>query len=357
MGWRALDLATVRMGNSAARADGMGRAVIDHLAWMQQRNYAVGTVQGRAHYLRCFCAWCEERGLERPGEVSKQVLERYRQHLYHRRKENGEPLSFRQQYYYLHAVRIWFRWLARQNRILYNPASELEMPKLDRRLPQAVLSIEEVEEVMRQPNLADPLGLRDRAILEVLYSTAIRKAELIGLTVWDIDRAAGTLMVRQGKGHKDRHVPIGERALAWLDRYERDARPLMIFDLSQDTLFLTKRGEPLGSTGLGEQVAAYVRAGGSGKRGSCHLFRHTCATLMLEGGADIRYIQELLGHSSLLSTQVYTRVSIRKLKEVHERTHPGAQNRPQSRVGEVVSAEELLATLDAEATEELAELA
>jgi integrase/recombinase XerD len=337
--------------------DGMGRAMTDHLRWMQERNYSEQTVEGRAFYLGRFNTWCEDRSLLRPTDVSRPVLERYRHHLFTRRGRSGEPLTFRGQYLHLHAVRMFFRWAARQNRILYNPASELEMPKLEWRLPKAVLSVSEAEAVMRQPNLLDPLGLRDRAILEVLYSTAIRRTELCGLTVWDLNTELGTLLVRQGKGKRDRMVPIGDRAVAWVEKYLADVRPMLLHDLAEDALFLTKRGEPLNPDQLSPAVAAYVDAADVGKKGSCHLFRHTCATQMLEGGADIRFIQEMLGHASIASTQVYTKVSIRKLKQVHAATHPAAANVRQERLdlGDV-DAEDLLSSLAAEAAEEAAVL-
>ncbi|MGH8302068.1 MAG: site-specific tyrosine recombinase XerC [Steroidobacteraceae bacterium] len=325
--------------------DGLGRAVRDHLNWLRLRNYSESTLAGRAFYLKRFVEWCAERSLSRPTEVSRQILERYRQHLFHRRTEDGRPLSARNQYMHLHAVRMMFRWAVRQNRVLYNPAADLELPRLEKRLPRNVLTAREAEAVLARPNLTDPLGLRDRAVLEVLYSTGIRRLELCCLTVWDLDRELGTVLVRQGKGKKDRYVPIGERAVVWVDRYLADARPLLVFDLSEDALFLTKRGEPLNPAQLSQAVGAYIAEADVGKRGGCHLFRHTCATLMLEGGADIRYIQELLGHSSIVSTQVYTRVSIRKLKQVHNATHPAALNRRAVDIDLDSSEEELLSSL------------
>jgi integrase/recombinase XerD len=302
----------------------MHAEVHDHLEWLRMRNYSAQTVAGRRLYLERFCAWCDERSLTRAGEITRPILERYRHHLYVRRKSDGAPLSFRSQYLSLHAVRMFFRWLVRDGRIGANPASELEMPKLDWRLPRTTLSAAEAEAVLAQPNLLDPLGLRDRAILEVFYSTAMRRMELVNLLVWDVDAARGTVFIRLGKGRRDRVVPISERALRWVERYRQEVRPLLVWDDSEDHLFLTKRGEPLTPTPLGTDVARYVEAAAIGKRGSCHLWRHTCATLMLEGGADIRFVQEMLGHASIQSTQVYTRVSITKLKQVHAATHPGA---------------------------------
>jgi len=227
-------------------------------------------------------------------------------------------------------VRAWFKWLTKNNHILYNPASELELPRLERRLPKHVLTIREAETVLAVPNPAEALGLRDRAILETLYSTGIRRMEVINLKLYDMDVDRGTLMVRQGKGNKARMVPIGARALAWIDKYLTEVRPRLIVDPNNVTLFLTHLGEGFTRNRLTQMVREYVDAADIGKRGSCHLFRHTMATLMLENGADVRFIQAMLGHAKLETTQIYTQVSIRKLKEIHEATHPAKLERSNS---------------------------
>jgi integrase/recombinase XerD len=198
------------------------------------------------------------------------------------------------------------------------------LPRLERRLPRHVLTAEEVEQVLLGPHLGDGIGVRDRAILEVFYSTGIRRMELVNLSVWDLDQERGTLMVRQGKGKKDRMVPIADRAIAWIERYLRQVRPSLVMPPDEGTLFLTNLGESLTPSRLTQLVREYVNGAELEKHGACHLFRHTMATLMLEGGADIRYIQEMLGHVELSTTQIYTQVSIKKLKAVHELTHPGA---------------------------------
>ena len=285
------------------------------------------TVENRHLYLCYFIQWAEDRGITRPNEVTKPILERYQRFLYHYRKKDGQPLSFRSQHSRLIPIRAWFKWLTRNNHILYNPASELELPRLERRLPKHVLTIREAETVMRVPNLADPLGIRDRAILEVLYSTGIRRMEVIGLKLYDIDVDRGTLMIRQGKGKKDRMVPIGGRALGWIDKYIVEVRHSLILDPNDTTLFLTHLGEAFTANRLTQMVREYVDAANIGKRGSCHLFRHTMATLMLENGADVRFIQAMLGHAKLETTQIYTQVSIRKLKEIHDATHPARLER------------------------------
>lgn len=332
-------------------------------AWQREKNYSERTVENREDALRHFIAWADARGLTRPQEITKPILERYQRHLFLYRKKDGEPLSTRSQHVRTTPLKALFKWLARGNHILYNPASELELPRMERRLPRHILNIGEVEAVLAVPDLATPIGLRDRAILETLYSTGIRRMELINLHLGDVDAERGTVMVRQGKGKKDRMIPIGTRALQWVAKYRDDVRPDMACgsDASTDggTLFLTTLGEAFAPNRMTQLVRNYVDAGGTPKRGSCHLFRHTMATLMLENGADIRFIQAMLGHAELSTTQIYTQVSIRALKQIHTATHPGrpivAGHRKAGDDGADDTdtlADTLLAALDAEAAEE-----
>ena len=298
-----------------------------YLEWMRVHNYSERTLQNREVYLNYFLTWCEERSLMRIREITKPILERYQRWLYHYRKQNGEPLSFRSQYARLVPVRAFFKWLTRQNHLLYNPASELELPKIGHRLPKHVLTIKEAEQVINQADVTDPLGFRDRAILETLYSTGMRRMELIGLKLYDFDAERGTVMIRKGKGDKDRMIPIGDRALAWIERYVQEIRPRLVMEPDEGIVFLTNLGESFTPNRLTQLVRNYVKAAEIGKKGSCHLFRHTMATLMLENGADIRFIQQMLGHVKLDTTQIYTQVSIRKLKEIHTATHPAKQKK------------------------------
>ena len=288
---------------------------------LRQKNYAPTTIRRREECLGIFSRWCAERGLFQPREITKPILERYQRWLYHYRQRNGRPLSFHSQVTYVIPIRAFFKWLTRVNHIPSNPASELELPKVEFRLP-TVLTVHEAEQVLALPDVRDPMGLRDRAILEVFYSTGMRRMELANLKRPDLDLGQGTVMIRQGKGRKDRIVPIGERALAWVDKYLADVRSCFVREPDDGTVFLTREGDMLSLDHLSQMVGDYVDQANLGKTGACHLFRHTMATLMLENGADIRFIQEMLGHSDLGSTQLYTHVSIRKLKEIHAATHP-----------------------------------
>jgi integrase/recombinase XerD len=299
------------------------------LEWMGVQNYSPRTIHGRRTYLKYFIAWSIERGLTRPAEITKPILERYQRHLFHHRKRDGEPMGVRSQHARLVPVRAFFKWAARANHLLYNPASEIDLPRLDHRLPKHILSTTEVEKILAlcPTNPAtDPsgLGLRDRAILETFYSTGMRRSELMNLKLHDIDPERGTLFIRQGKGRKDRMVPVGDRALHWITRYRDDIRPQYVREPDSGTLFLTNLYEPFTPNRLTQLVRDYINGAELGKSGSCHLFRHTCATLMLENGADIRFIQQLLGHAELTTTQIYTQVSIQKLKQVHSACHPSS---------------------------------
>jgi integrase/recombinase XerD len=209
--------------------------------------------------------------------------------------------------------------------ILHNPASELELPRPERRLPVAALTRTEVEQLLAVPDTNDLLGLRDRAMLEMLYATGLRRTELCRLECPDVNTERGTVTVRQGKGNKDRVVPLGPRAAAWVTRYVREARSRLLIDMHTPTLFLTGYGGPFNPDVFSRMVSAWMERAGLAKRGSCHLLRHTCATHMLEGGADIRYIQQQLGHQKLETTAIYTEVTIRQLLEVHARCHPSGK--------------------------------
>jgi integrase/recombinase XerD len=300
-------------------------AYLDSLA---SRNYSATTREGRRDALKVFLLWAQERDLIRAGQITRPILEAYQRWLWRYTKADGKPLGWSTQRSRLGTVKDWFRWLTRQNVILHNPASELEMPRMEKRLPTAGLSCAQVAALLAVPNIFDPLGLRDRAILELFYSCGLRRTELCRLGLTDFNAERRTLHVRQGKGHKDRVVPVGEQAAAWIERYLLEVRPRLCLDTRTSALFLTGYGGPFNADVLSRQVSAMMEKAGLGGRGSCHLLRHTCATHMLEGGADIRYIQQLLGHESLETTAIYTEVSIRQLQEVHRRCHPSGQLAP-----------------------------
>jgi integrase/recombinase XerD len=295
-----------------------------YLEALEVRGFSPYTLKNLEHNLYLFLVWCEERAVTRITDVTRPLILRYQRHNFHYRQHNGNPLGVRAQQHRLRSVIGLFRWLTRENYLTLNPATEIDLPKGEKRLPRHILTAYEADRVMNQPNLEEPLGVRDRAMLEILYSTGIRRMEIVNLGAYDVDLERGTVMVRQGKGRKDRLIPVGERAVAWVARYLADIRPQLVREPDHGKLFVSHLGDPIGLNTVSSLVHGYVESSGISKSGSCHLFRHSVATLMLENGADIRWVQAMLGHENIQSTELYTHISIRKLKEIHTLTHPGA---------------------------------
>jgi len=334
---------------------------LDHL---RTKGYSTQGVAYRGMGLKQFVAWLEERGITRIHEVTRPILERYAKHLHYALNRSGRTLSVASQSNRLTAIRHFFRWLTRQNHLLYNPAAELELPRAEHRLPQAVMTAEEAERVLIQPDIATPEGVLHRAVMEVLYSTGIRRAELVNLDLVDVNASRGVVSVRQGKGKKDRFVPIGDRALLWVQKYRDEVRRTWEMPASPKALFLDPLGQRLDPHRISRAVQKHIDQAEIGKKGRCHIFRHTMATLMLEGGADIRYIQHILGHAQLSTTEIYTHVAIGKLKDVHTLTHPAklpaevqarlvlAREQHEAHRLSAPSAQDMLSALAAEADED-----
>ena len=300
-----------------------------YLEAMAVRNYSAETIKTHGSDLRQFLIWCDERSLTEPTEVTQPIVERYQRWLFYHRRPNGRPLTFQVQSQMLRAVRAFFKWLTRQHLTLFNPAAEIELPRYARKIPRDVLSAGEAEAVLAQPDVETVIGVRDRAILETFYGTGIRRRELANLSIYDVDMARETLLVREGKYRKDRLLPIGERARCWIDKYLADCRPQLVTEPDDNFLFLTVDGTPYRKVSLlNDLVNRYITASQIPKKGSCHIFRHTMATLMLENGADIRFIQAMLGHADLTTTDVYTRVAIGKLQQIYRATHPAERPGP-----------------------------
>lgn len=310
--------------------DSLAAWIRRYLTHLETQHRSLADQRTRRSRLAHFHSWCHERGVERPQAVTHAHVERFQRHLFLYRKANGAPIAINGQRIALFTVEMFFRWLVRQRVIGSNPAADLELPKRTDDLREP-LTLAEMEAVLALPDIETVEGLRDRACLELFYATGIRRTELTNLHQSDLDRSRGTLHVRLGKGRKDRFVPIGERALAWITKYEREARPRLLHDPGERRLFLNKYGQPLSPDGLSWRVRDYFTQAGIEKRGACHLFRHTMATAMLDNGADIRHVQEILGHGQITSTQRYTHVSIARLHAVHAATHPAAKLQRQER--------------------------
>ena len=299
------------------------------LRHMQMQNTSPQTVHQWDFTLRRFLTWCDMHGVTEVSDITPDVVGAYRRYLYHyRNPRTTQPLKFATQGMYLMSVRRWFVWLDREEIYPNNIATKIELPKEEQRLPGDVLTASEVELILNQTDVNTPIGLRDRAIIETLYTTAMRCSELCNLDIYDLSAERGLVTIRQGKGRKDRVVPIGERALTWVRKYLIDVRPTLITQSNETVMFVSAKGERIGRNHLSFVVRRYIEKAGIRKKGSCHLIRHTTATLMMEMGADILALQLLLGHSKVTTTQIYTHVTIQRLKEVHAKTHPAKPNGP-----------------------------
>jgi integrase/recombinase XerD len=285
-------------------------------------NWSPNTVDRRRYSLNRFMKWLKQREITCVSMLNASLLEAYRRSLYHyRHAKTDKPLKFCTQASYLCALKHWLTWLHEQGWIEANYGQNIQLPKEEHRLPGSYLNLSEIDTLLNAVDVTGPLGLRDRSMLETLYSTGMRRSELAKLRIDDIDRERRLIVLRQAKNRKDRVVPIGVRATQWLEKYLADVRPTLN-SRNRDEVYLTATGRSFHPNHLSKLVKTYLEAAGIQKRGSCHILRHTTATLMLEAGADLRCIQTLLGHASLNTTQIYTHVTIQRLKEIHDKTHP-----------------------------------
>ncbi|MCL2728576.1 MAG: tyrosine-type recombinase/integrase [Actinomycetia bacterium] len=291
---------------------------------LELRGYSRETIRVSRCYLAMLAAWLQLQHITRPTDVTRRTITDYQRHLHDHRKADGKTLSLYTQGAAVGPIRRFYTWAVDNDLLHDNPTAAIVLPRREQRLPRAVLTAEEAELTLATPDIHTPIGLRDRAILETFYATGMRRSELSRLTLPDIDRQRRTVLIREGKGNKDRFIPISQRALAWIALYTQRTRPLWAREPDDLHVFLSREGYPLTPHRYSGIVRRYVKDSGINKHGACHMFRHTLATLMLEGGADIRYVQQMLGHSNLTSTQIYTHVSVATLQAVYTASFPGA---------------------------------
>jgi integrase/recombinase XerD len=295
---------------------------------MRLLDWSPRTIDSYRSQLRFFVAYLDqETDVEEISTVTPEILHGYQTHLYTWTDREGRGLSIATQATRLCAVRSFFRHLVRSDVLLYDPAAGIELPKRKDVLPRVILTKKEMVRLLAVPDTTTPLGLRDRTMVEVLYSTGMRNAELRSLKIYDLDLDRGIARINQGKNAKDRVVPLGRVACTYLREYLTEARPRLIAArgpeaTTEQTLFLSKTGRPLLPLGVIWQLKKHARKAGIDKEITPHTLRHTFATHLLAGRADIRHIQAMLGHASVATTQIYTRVEISDLKTVHRRCHP-----------------------------------
>jgi integrase/recombinase XerD len=307
--------------------------------WLEAINYSPKTRVNYTRDVKLFLTWLNENTvINSIVEVTPAQLQQYQIWLYNfeRHNDNNEAtkekeakrLSVGTQANRLAAVRKFFSWLLSEQQIAYNPATTLQLPKQPQRLPRGILTRAEARRLIEATPSTKPRDIRDRAILETLYATGIRRAELLALTIYDADLQTATLRIEHGKGNTKRVVPLTQSAIVALKLYLEEARSLFAHEAGQVRLFVSSRsGGPLDDDDIVRIVAKGAVRAGIRKHITPHTLRHSCATHLLKGRADIRQIQKLLGHRRLSSTEVYTRVEITDLHEVIARCHPRDKQR------------------------------
>jgi len=265
-----------------------------------------------------FLAWLLDRGIDLSAVRTEDLLA-YQSELYAARKKDGRPYAASYQSIRLSVLKSFFRFLTRRGYLLHDPSAEIEHPKAESRLPRTILTKEEAKRILEAPEGKTPRGMRDRAILETLYATGIRASELSNLTPYDVDTEERTLRVVLGKGRKDRNVPLTRAAAQAIETYLVKGRA----QLGRSRfLFLQDRGGRMDRSTLARIVGFWAKEARVKKHVTPHVFRHSVATHLLRGRADIRHIQALLGHASLKTTERYTRVEVQDLRDVIRRAHP-----------------------------------
>lgn len=284
-------------------------------------------------YIQLFVDHTAARGIESLCEVGQPELAEYWAELTARWHEKNRSPHSSPGYltHHVWSVRRLFLWARLAGVVLVNP---LEGERFKRKKDHVyeVLTREEVRRFLETPNTEKPTGLRDRAIFELVYSAGLRRPEVVRLDLVDVDLAARRAMIRAAKGKKDRTVPVGATAAEWMGRYLDEARPFLETDGAEPAYFLSSMGRRLTFAPLEAAFRAARQKAGITKRLTCHMLRHTCATHMIQEGADVRHVQELLGHESAKTTEVYTHVAIPDLAEAHEKFHPrGGRRDPRER--------------------------
>jgi integrase/recombinase XerD len=279
-----------------------------------EKGLSKNTIDAYSHGLNRFLDYLRKRGIEEIPKVSKLDMRAFLLGL----KRQG--LSTKSVVRNLAAIRSFFRFLVQEGVLNTNPIEELESPKIERKLPE-ILTLKEVEQLLEQPNSQTPIGIRDRTMLEVLYATGMRVSELTKLPVQQVNLEGGYVLVF-GKGSKERIIPLGSEAMKWIILYLNSAREKLAKGKEDPSLFINRSGRGMSRQQFWKNIKAYGRRAGIRKRITPHLLRHSFASHLLEGGADLRSVQIMLGHADISTTQIYTHVTGERLKKVHQRYHP-----------------------------------
>lgn len=297
----------------------------EFILWMQFQGWSKRTIETYSSNVQQFTEFLkQETDTHSEVEINTKFLFKYQHFIHNRRLTSGKPITISSIHTKLVSIRSFLQFLYMNRRINFRPDLIIKLPLKRQPLPRNILSESQIERLLSEPDVSELLGLRNKAIIELLYASGIRNMELRNLNINDIDLDQLQIIIHKGKNQKDRVIPIGEIAAYWIDKYLRSARGSLFSSFSNNVLFLSKSGRKITRGNLIWIVSKYSHKAGLGIQVTPHSLRHTCATHMLKNGADIRYIQEHLGHASVATTQIYTRVIISDLHRVFRETHPRA---------------------------------
>jgi integrase/recombinase XerD len=300
-----------------------------YLAWMMATGYAEDSLKGAHSDLEWFFRFLRAAGISRIADVTPEVLADYSIWLRENknRRNEGLTLSLAHVLHRLVGLKQFFKWLTKQMVILYDPAEDLEVPRVHRGLPHAILTQAEARRLLDAPDLTSPVGYRDKALLELLYATGIRTMELLRLKVEDVNVKGGTVFIRKGKGNKQRLIPVPPLSMGYVREYIERVRPRFGRRLwsnapDQGFLFINYTGGHIDVNRLKEILTRHTKAAKIDKNVTALCLRHSIASHLLENGLDVRFIQEFLGHSRLDTTQIYAKVTLSGLRRSYNKTHP-----------------------------------
>jgi len=304
-----------------AEAMNVTEAINIYLKRLQVLGRSFYTIKGAKSALRNLLAFLEQERISAIEDLTADVLEEYQQDLAFRLTDKGTLLALRTQAQILGVVKSFTRFLKEKDYLISDPGAKLQLPRKPKKLPKAILNTKEVKKLLDAPDTRTNQGYRNRIMIEILYDTAIRRAELANIKLTDLDLNAGYILIR-GKGSKERVVPLSKRVCELVRNYILAVRACFVQGDDSGYLFLNRWGQKMNENAVWAVVKRCTHLARIKKNVSTHTMRHTCATHMLKNGAPVRHLQEMLGHESLESTQIYTHVTINDLKAVHKKYHP-----------------------------------
>jgi integrase/recombinase XerD len=295
-----------------------------YLGHLQNNRYSACTVNNEDYALRALEDYLHAQDIDRIADVTTETISQFNRHIRnHKDRKTGKPYNISTITGKLQPVKYFFSWLTKNMVILYDPAKDIEIPPMKKGLPRTILSEEEIAKFIELPDTETAIGYRDRTIFELFYATGMRNTELKTLKIQDIDLEARTIHIKEGKGNKERLIPLIRLSFEYLKEYLEKVRSQFLKDKeNHDFVFLNLAGHSFNRQGICELFEKYRKTSSIAKPVSSHIFRHSIATHLLENGMDIRYIQELLGHGSLQTTQLYSKVTLKGLRKHYNKHHP-----------------------------------